>query len=139
MSQLPVAACVVCATPTPEVWVNLTRMDLSFTPLASIAVPLSGTCHCPATFLVGLIVPAGGVIVTVGGVLSIVTLKAGLGWPTLPTRSVARTRRLIAPLRPASEKLQVLAPLAGCQAPPLTLTSTNATPAPTSLASPPIT
>src|SRR5262249_14593979 len=127
MVQLPLATCEVCAKPTPEVCVSLTRMDPAFTPLASVAVPLSGTCHCPAAFLVGLIVPAGGVIVTAGGVLSIVTLTAALESPTLPTASVARTRRLTVPLRPASEKLQVLAPLASCQRPPLTLTSTNAT------------
>src|SRR4051794_28826939 len=123
MFQLPLATCDVWATPTPEVCVSLTRMDPAFTPLASVAVPLSGTCHCPA-FLVGLIVPLGGVIVTGGGVLSMITLSAGLGLPTLPTASVARARRLTVPLRPAREKLQVLAPLAGCHGPPLTLTST---------------
>src|SRR4026209_754683 len=107
MFQLPLATCDVCATPTPEVWVSLTRMEPAFTPVLSVAVPLSGTCHCPATFLVGLTVPVDGVIVTVGGVFSIVTLTAALGMSTLPTASVARTRRLTVPLRPASDKVQV--------------------------------
>src|SRR3954469_410836 len=102
MFQLPLATCIVWATPTPEVCASLTRIDPSLMPLASVAVPLSGTCHCPP-FLVGLIVPVGGVIVTAGGALSMITLSAGLGLPTLPTRSVARARRLTVPLRPARE------------------------------------
>src|SRR5690242_9561860 len=109
MLQLPVATCEVCARPTPDVCSSLTRIEPALMPLASLAVPLSGTCHWPLAFLVGLSVPVGGVIVTAGGVLSIVTLSAALGSPMLPTKSVARTRKLAAPLTPASEKLQVLA------------------------------
>ncbi len=125
--------------PTPDCCSSLTSSVSGLTPLASLAVPVRLICQRSSAFFTGLMVVGGTVTLTTGATVSTTRLSGALAAPTLLTMSVARTRRLIAPLCPASEKAQALAPDAGCQAPLLMLTSTRPTPEVASPAVPPMT
>ena len=107
-------------------------------PLASLAVPVRFYLPAPGRVLSGLMVAGGVLIVTTGAVPSTTKGEWRAG-DRRCRRHPLRTRGVDGAILPGQREGHVLAPVAGCHAPLLMLTSTSPTPDVASAAVPPIT